>query len=178
MGTGSSLDHQTPTAGGAAMVERPLLFLDVDGVVNACDPRLTHNPDVQTIEREGFLIRIQPWLRECLLELHEHFEVVWMTTWRDKAEPSFAEVLGLPGQRDFVPWEDYKLPALIEWAGDRRWAFVDDDAAWELFQLGFESKANYETSSYNLDGNLVITPKVEVGLTRKQTAELIEWAER
>jgi hypothetical protein len=144
---------------------KPLLFLDVDGVINACDPSL----DVETIEREGFKIRFQPWLRECLLELHEHFEVVWMTTWREKAEPSFADVLGLPGQRAYVPWADFKIPALLMYACDRPWAFVDDDATWELEQL--------KRRGISVSTGLIVVPDAEVGLAREHTHMLVAWAE-
>jgi hypothetical protein len=143
---------------------KPLLFLDVDGVINACPP-----PEgAEVIVREGFRIGIQPWLRECLLRLHEHFEVVWMTTWREKAEPCFAEVLGLPGERPYVPWEHYKLPALRTYACDRPWAFVDDDAEWELRSLGL---------TRTMVGGFIVCPKVEEGLTVKQTDMLVAYAE-
>jgi len=148
---------------------KPLLFLDVDGVINAVDRTL----DVETVERKGYAIRFQPWLRECLLELHEHFEVVWCTTWEEDAEPSFAEVLGLPGTRDRVQWATRrmsgisgdKLPALERYAGDRPWAFIDDDAAWEL------TRHEVTAPTY-----LIVEPDPKVGLTRAHTDQLITFA--
>lgn len=148
---------------------KPLLFLDVDGVVNACDPTLPLQPGTETIKRKGYLIVLQPWLRGCLLRLHEYFEVVWCTTWREEAEPCFAEVLGLPGKRDYVKWGNLKLPALVAYAGDRPWAFVDDDAKWELSQL--------HPAFDMMPDSLIVTPDVKVGLTEEQTEQLLRFAE-
>lgn len=149
---------------------KPLLFLDVDGVINALDKSL----DGEMIERKGFKIRFQPWLRECLLRLHEHFEVVWCTTWEEEAESCFAEVLGLPGTRPYVNWrqrmhDNRKLPHLLEYAGNRPFAWLDDMATMEFEELGYRPDA--------FRPNLIVVPDDKVGLTPAHTDQLIAFAE-
>lgn len=144
---------------------KPILFLDVDGVINACSQKVT---DCVTFKAEGFTIRIRHHVPDCIRRLAEVYEVVWMTTWRDKAGPAFAHRIGLTGDEPYVPWDHMKIPALLQWACDRAFAFVDDDAEWELRRLG--------RSCDNI-GGLIITPDVKVGLTEEHTKELLAYAE-
>lgn len=147
---------------------KPLLFLDVDGVINALDRRL---PVTFKAEGQGhdYPIRIQPWLKGCLADLHEHFEVVWLTTWRDEAEREFAARLELPDPpREHVEWETFKIPHMLEYAGERRWAMVDDEARFNgTAFLGQDGSAR----------GLIHEPDPYVGLTREATDMLISYAE-
>lgn len=78
----------------------PVLFLDVDGVLNASRagwsraPRRTH---VNTAERT-FTIRWEPRAVGFLGDLHRSgaAEVRWCTTWQDEAVTCLAPALALP----------------------------------------------------------------------------------
>jgi HAD domain in Swiss Army Knife RNA repair proteins len=125
---------------------RPLLFLDVDGVLipfGASSEELPGGYPVHPPEIPGnpLLSRIDPALGDQLQALP--CEVVWATTWLEEANDLVAPRLGL-SPRPFVDFSDdsdvppalhWKTPALVAWAAGRAFAWVDDelgdrDRAW------------------------------------------------
>ena len=118
----------------------PLLFLDVDGVLNACPPI----PGEEVVVMNNYPICIPTGTKERIRQLLNVFEPVWATTWRGDAHPHFWEPLDLGEE----PWPHidseafgaWKLPAIIEFAVERRlsgpdfhrpWVWIDDDGPWE-----------------------------------------------
>lgn len=114
------------------MAEKPILFLDVDGVLNVFDesgsPTQTPN---------GFPVWIPEGTKERLKILAEYFEMIWCTAWMGTAHVAFKEVLDLTDHWDYVSWTQYKLTEIIKTAGNRPWAWVDDDIQFELDDLGW-----------------------------------------
>lgn len=155
---------------------RPLLFLDVDGVLNACPPV----PDVEVVEMLGFPICIPPDTPERIARLLEVFDPVWATTWRGDAHEHFAGPLGLTGE----PWPHIeflgglKLPSIIDYAIGahlphrtevRPWCFIDDDAMWEMREIGIWPDRTQ---------SLVINPVTAKGLTDDHVNEALGFARR
>ncbi|MEV4950154.1 hypothetical protein [Streptomyces sp. NPDC053755] len=132
-------------------MNRPLLFLDVDGPLNPYAAKPERRPDGYTTLRvprndahqdRGPSSRRRPlrvWLNpehgRILLRLG--FELCWATTWMDDANRWIAPVLGLPelplvnfgdallqGRPDGVHW---KTGPLVDYAGGRPFAWVDDE---------------------------------------------------
>jgi hypothetical protein len=144
----------------------PLLFLDVDGVLNCPGPRqdeyVPHQADAETVW-------VPAHTEDRVRRLARNFEIIWATAWLGGAHGHWSRILGLP---DAVPWPylnyvNLKLPAILRRAGERRWAWVDDDAHSELLTLGWTSDM--------VTGKLVV-PRFDVGLTDAHVAELLEWA--
>ncbi|ELP68307.1 hypothetical protein ACKI1I_00095 [Streptomyces turgidiscabies] len=134
-------------------MNRPLLFLDVDGPLNpyAAQPerrpvgyttlRVPHNSGTSD-EHRGLSSRRRPlrvWLNpehgRSLLQLG--YELCWATTWMDKANRWIAPVLGLP-ELPFVDFGDalfqdrpdgihWKTAPLVDYADGRAFAWVDDE---------------------------------------------------
>ncbi|WP_370221185.1 HAD domain-containing protein [Kitasatospora sp. MAP12-22] len=75
-------------------MSKPLLFLDVDGVLNPADPRPAADFDVHTLC--GFRVLLSRRHGEWLRELAEVYELCWATTWEEDANVHIAPVLGLP----------------------------------------------------------------------------------
>ena len=81
---------------------RPLLLLDVDGVLNAVTPR--PDPDVWPDWREGtasaagrtWPIRWSPSVVDAVAGWRGAAEVQWLTTWGHEANGGLRELLGLP----------------------------------------------------------------------------------
>jgi HAD domain in Swiss Army Knife RNA repair proteins len=116
---------------------RPLLFLDVDGPLLPFGEGVPGTPGLARLDPlHG------PWLAALLCEL------VWATTWMDDANEHLAPLLGLP-RLPVATWPDdpeteaedvrrglhWKTRGLVALAGDRPFAWVDDeltveDRAW------------------------------------------------
>ncbi|MET9347616.1 hypothetical protein [Streptomyces termitum] len=133
-------------------MNRPLLFLDVDGPLNPCAAQPERRPAGYTTIRvprpgtpegdTGFPSRRRPlrvWLapEHGRILLHLGFELCWATTWMDDANRWIAPVLGLP-ELPFVDFGDalfqersdgvhWKTGPLVGHADGRPFAWVDDE---------------------------------------------------
>lgn len=117
--------------------ERPLLLLDVDGVIRpfgaGCDGELvtlvTGTDTVQVSARCGERLRL----------LAARFELVWATSWEDEANHVLCGPLGLPplrgirfGDDESAPGCSYKLAAIERFVGDRPAVYLDDDVGHDV----------------------------------------------
>src|SRR3712207_9460322 len=76
--------------------DRPILLLDVDGVLNAARVDLPEGWERGTLN--GYVLAWNPTITKRLRELHEsgRVEIQWLTTWTTDAERLLAEPMGLP----------------------------------------------------------------------------------
>ncbi|MEU6673858.1 hypothetical protein [Streptomyces sp. NPDC046925] len=132
-------------------MNRPLLFLDVDGPLNPYAAQPERRPDGYTTLRvpwndtheEGRGLASRRPLRVWLNPEHGRilrqlgFELCWATTWMDEANRWIAPVLGLP-ELPFVDFGDllfqersdgvhWKTGPLVDYADGRPFAWVDDE---------------------------------------------------
>jgi hypothetical protein len=115
---------------------RPLLLIDVDGVLNpfaarSCPAGFTEH------KLAGYKVRLNPAHGAALTALHDEglYELVWATTWEAQADSLIAARVGLPRglpvivfpkDDDYEGWT-WKLPAVRAYAADRPLAWLDDD---------------------------------------------------
>ena len=153
---------------------RPLLLVDVDGVISLYgaaggDPRLV-----------GTLVDGVPHLLSrraatVLRALMRDFDCVWCTGWEERADEHLPALLGLPGGWPHVRFPDapaldahWKLAGIDAFAGPARaLAWVDDahDAdchAWAAARPG---------------PTLLVTTAPDVGLTAEHGETLRRWAQ-
>lgn len=121
------------------MTDRPLLFLDIDGVLNPVLPA----EGFTGYDILDFTVLLSATHADWLRELSERYDLVWATTWEHEANRHIAPLLELPvlpvvefsGYRDQPG--DPKLPALelltgrkwapiLRFAAGRPFAWVDD----------------------------------------------------
>lgn len=158
------------------MPEKPLLFLDVDGVLSTYgfagdrdDPRNLHQVD-------GILHHIRAEMGPRVKRLLPHFESLWATGWGERANEHLVFILGMPEELEVIefatrPSTDgsghWKLEELTERAGDRPAAWVDDghNEACEAWADGREAPT------------LLVSTDPHVGLTDEQVERLIAWAD-
>ncbi|MFE0460445.1 HAD domain-containing protein [Kitasatospora sp. NPDC058965] len=120
---------------------KPLLFLDVDGVLNPAAPP----PGAGFEEHDllGFRVLLAPVHGVWLAELAQVYELCWATTWEEDANTHLAPLLGLP-PLPVVRFRGYrpqpgdprvrlmellsgaKWAPLLRHAGGRPFAWVDD----------------------------------------------------
>ena len=143
---------------------KPLLFLDVDGVLN-----VYNHPDRVEVRTSYGLSYIPAGTRDRVHSLMDAFDIVWATAWRGTAHPHHRDVLGLPGQSwPYVDYRDKKLTEILKIARGRPWAFVDDDAEWELDGL--------HPAFATLDHTLILAPDWRIGLTDEHVEQLLRFA--
>lgn len=115
--------------------ERPLLFLDVDGVINCLCPQVpVQDFRVLSHGNIGIDVRVPLGTAERLMHLAESFEIVWATAWMESAN-AILKPLGIDVAWPTLQWDDLKLKAIPRFAGERPWAFIDDDMGFELREL-------------------------------------------
>lgn len=153
----------------------PLLFVDVDGVLN---PYAADECPDGFVEHDLFPgdepVRLCPQQARWLHELTEVFDLVWGTAWsaEDRARlsamlhlPAFHGAVTLPAG-EFDPRE--KVPAVAAVAGDRPVAWIDDLLTADAWDWARRRQAP----------TLLLPIDPAVGLTRADAEILLRWAAR
>lgn len=81
------------------MTPQPRLLLDVDGVLNAWPYTRSAKSPWANYHRDtinGFTINWSPTVRDAIIALSEHVEILWLTTWENEAQNYLAPALDLP----------------------------------------------------------------------------------
>lgn len=174
--------------------QKPLLLLDVDGVLNAFQPARPH-----TVRKLGgrthngvftpYTVRFDNEIVEMIDALAEHFEIHWATMWNHKANTEIAAALGVDHSpvmvcNHFAGWDIAKdeerltdaeikrlwyakTPLIPAYVADRPFAWVDDD----------HSGADLRYLNERLDQDFFLCQTdAYSGLTWRDVAELITWA--
>jgi len=165
--------------------ERPHLFLDVDGVLNAFELSLSSEAepfddfDVHEVEFEfevghprTFVVCLSPAIGARLARLA--VDIQWVTTWEHRADSTIAPLCGLPSglpvltPRDEaeewdLDWKFLEVRRAVE-RDPRPFVWIDDDL--DFFQDGQLSAREWATSSPL--PSLLIAPAGETGLLPQQ----------
>src|SRR5690606_25793675 len=123
---------------GCLMAERPLVLLDVDGVLIALALQPGPAWERHTCHscNGNYRVRHNPAHRPTLLKLAEETgaELVWATTWCDDANREIGPKIGLPelpvidvlsGKDE--PWVNAKVPPVADYVNGRPFVWLDDD---------------------------------------------------
>ena len=76
---------------------KPLVFLDVDGVINDIGSLYGGHRDfaVYFVKSHGHTVHIPEYMPQLIQKLTENCEVHWLTTWRERANDEIVEALGI-----------------------------------------------------------------------------------
>ncbi len=115
-------------------MNRPLLLVDVDGVISLFGFDPARPPDGNFLIVDGVAHFLSAEAAAHLLELCEWFEPAWCTGWEEKANEYLPHALGLPGPWPYLEFAGpaaagsghWKLEAVEAYAGRRPLAWVDD----------------------------------------------------
>jgi hypothetical protein len=164
--------------------EKPLLMVDIDGVISLFGLTGQAPWTVRATAPEGSFHTIDgiPHFlshaaAEHLLGLAAHFDLVWASGWEEKAEEYLPRLLDLPSGLPFLRFErgvggirssnaHWKLPAIEEHAGSRSLAWIDD-----AFNDACHAWAGARPAP-----TLLVATAPERGLTSSETQLLLNWA--
>jgi hypothetical protein len=153
------------------MPERPLLLVDVDGVLSLFGP----GEDCVPALVEGIPHLLSRPAAAALARLAPLYECVWCTGWEDRAEAHLPHLLGLPGGWTHLSFAappegaHWKLAAIDAFAGPSRVLAWIDDTHDERCITWARSRAG---------DTLLVSTDPMVGLTSAQASQLEAWARR
>jgi len=156
---------------------KPLLFVDVDGVISLFGfPRQTAPPGrFHFVDGISHCIGSDSGRR--LKALHDRFEMIWATGWEEKANEYLPHLLELPdldlpvltfdGRATFGS-AHWKIDAIDEYAGDRPAAWIDDNLDERCERWARERAAP----------TLLIQTEAATGISDEHVERLLAWADR
>src|SRR3954447_10043434 len=112
--------------------DKPLLFVDIDGVLSVFGFSPTARPAGTWLDVDGVPHLISAAAAEHLLALVAVFDLVWCSGWEEKADEHLVRVLSLPVRATFLIFPvatgtaHWKLSAVERYARDRPMAWIDD----------------------------------------------------
>ena len=156
--------------------KRPILFLDVDGVISLFGFPSTDPPPGSFHFVDGVMHCINESCGPRLTRLSERYELVWATGWEEKAneylpyllrlEVSELPVLSFDGRAVFGS-AHWKVAAIDEYARGRPAAWVDD----------FLDEECERWASERDEPTLLVRTESHIGLTDELMDALIDWAD-
>jgi hypothetical protein len=155
-------------------VSRPILAVDVDGVISLFgfdDPPDRSLAHFELVDGNVHCISLLAGRR--LLELASYFELIWASGWEDKANYYLPRILGLPelphlsfdGAARFGS-AHWKLGPLEAYCAGRAMAWIDDN---------FDESC-YEWARARPEPTLLVPTEAHIGLEEAETEALIAWA--
>ncbi|HST56140.1 MAG TPA: HAD domain-containing protein [Solirubrobacteraceae bacterium] len=163
-----------PPAGDLHASNKPLLLIDIDGVISlfGFDPHALPRGEFHSID--GIPHFLSAGAAEHLLALADVFQLVWASGWEEKADEYLPHLLGFPRGLPFLSFErspgrsnaHWKLDAIDAYAGSQPLAWVDD---------AFNS-ACHEWAEQRRAPTLLVSTEPQQGLTAGAAATLRAWA--
>ena len=156
------------------MTERPILFLDVDGVISLFGFPTDRPPPGAFQSIDGIVHCIGDRAGELLRRLTDRFDIVWATGWEEKANEYLPHLLGLEGEFPVLTFDGravfgsahWKLHAIDAYAGDRPVAWIDD----------FLDEECREWAARREAPTLLIEAESAIGITEEHVTRLLRWA--
>jgi hypothetical protein len=156
--------------------DKPLLFVDIDGVISLFGFESDRRPAGRWVNVDGMLHFLSAAAGGHLLRLAEAYELVWCSGWEDRANEHLPHALALPGPLPFLTFAQspgdrgshWKLDAIDAHAGDRPLAWIDD--AFNDACEGWAARRSAPT--------LLVPSEPPTGITAAHVAALEDWARR
>ena len=156
-------------------LNKPLLLIDIDGVISLFGFDPGHRPAGQFVSVDGIIHFLSAPAGAQILRLGEAFEPVWCSGWEEKANEYLPQALGLPGPLPFLTFEravgrsnaHWKLDAIDRYAGpDRPLAWLDD---------AFDGSC-HDWAAQRAGPTLLVSTDPAIGLTPADADALLRWA--
>lgn len=165
---------------GSRTATKPLLYLDIDGVLNPLSPLDPEKFTQHTVD--SLTINISSEYGLWLRELTDRYDLVWATTWEHHANEHVGPLLGLPDlpvvefstyrrQRGDPRFRIIQLLEMRKWApilrhaGGRSFAWADDVIPMRIKRQALIYR-----------GIKLIHVNPHAGLTRQHVERLLAWS--
>ncbi len=171
--------HRSGTVEHVQEASRPLLMVDIDGVISLFAKPGGSWADRRAAEGsfhsiEGIPHFLSSIAAAHLLALGAHFDLVWASGWEEKAEEYLPHLLDLPSGLPFLRFArsvgrsnaHWKLEAIEAFADGRPLAWIDDAF----------NEACHEWARARSAPTLLVQTEPEHGLTTREAQQLLEWA--
>ena len=155
--------------------EKPLLLVDIDGVISLFGFPPDERPPGSFVSVDGIPHYLSATAGEHLRALAPAFDLVWCSGWEERAEEYLPNVLGLHTSLPYLifapsadgsPPRHWKLAAIDAYAGpERPLAWIDDD------HTGCRAWADARPGP-----TLLVTTDPPTGITAGHVRELLDWA--
>jgi hypothetical protein len=158
------------------MQAKPLLFVDIDGVISLWGFASDARPDGAFHNVDGVMHFLSADAGIHLLALADRFDLVWCSGWEEKANDHLPLALALPRGTPFLSFDrnpgrghgHWKLPAIDAYAGpDRPIAWIDDA----------HDEACHAWAAARRAPTLLVATAPASGLTAEHAARLRAWAD-
>jgi hypothetical protein len=153
---------------------RPVLFIDVDGVISlfGFEPGSDLPGSFHSVD--GILHCIGSEAGGRLARLADHYELVWATGWEEKANEYLPHLLGMPKPLPVLTFDGravfgtahWKLAAIDEYAGGRAAAWIDDSL----------DERCREWARGRPAPTLLVETEAATGITDEHVERLLRWA--
>lgn len=167
--------------------DKPLLLVDIDGVLNFFGPH-TSNFHWSTFIG-GYPMNLDLRHPQILTDLEPHFDVHWATMWQAKAPSMFAPVFGWGTHIPYIDFDShieelaaagklalgvsgvghYKLAGITALAEDRPLVWIDDDGNEPAVRKWAEKRNRHIPT-------LVVTTDPYVGMTKIDVNQIMAFA--
>lgn len=149
---------------------KPLLLLDVDGVLNPFPATPEGYLEYELFPGDGEPVRLCSRHAEWLRELAAVFEIAWASGWGEAANEVICPIFDLPPfpvvPFPAVPFQPRdKVPAVAAFTGERPTAWVEDIVTGEARVWAAQRVAP----------TLIVEVSSTFGLTREIVEELLAW---
>jgi hypothetical protein len=155
--------------------DRPVLFVDVDGVISLFGFNPSGPPPGTFHSIDGILHCIGADAAARLARLANRYELVWATGWEEKANEYLVHILKMPADLPVLTFDGravfgsshWKLDAIEEYARGRPAAWIDDilDERAETWAAG------------RREPTLLVRTESALGITEEDVDVLLRWAD-
>jgi hypothetical protein len=167
------VEHGAPQGSAVDAERRPLLLVDIDGVISLFGFAAGTQPEGSLHSIDGIPHFLSSSAAEHLLAISPSFELVWASGWEEKANEYLPHLLGLPAlphlsfERSVGKTNaHWKLDAIDAYAGVSPLAWIDDAF----------NDACHEWAQERQAPTLLVQTTPASGLTGREAEILGRWA--
>jgi hypothetical protein len=166
----------TPVQIRLTPIEKPLLLVDIDGVISLFGFNPARPPAGTFCSVDGIPHLLSPHAGGSLRQLADSFDLVWCSGWEEKANEYLPLLLGLAGPLPFLHFEravgrahtHWKLPAIDAYAGPQRPLAWIDDALDDACRTWSQARPG---------PTLLVETDPAIGMADPEVRRLLVWAD-